>query len=205
MTVEPAFNPDELRPLLASLTRLQRLTFGIACSERLYPNYLVFAGEQGWGEPEPLREALDLAWNVVLGRPSSSETIRRLVKRVEAAEPEPGDFETVLASSALDAAMAAGLVLKLLEADAPEVVIEIASLCRDTVDMYIQDREALDLNDAALEEKILLHRLMQAELQRQREDLRILAGTPWSSAEASLRKEAWRAPKVGNLGLVRSL
>jgi hypothetical protein len=80
MTVEAPFDPDELRKLLLGLGAQQRLAFGLACSERLYPNYVVFADEQGWGEPKTLRAALDLAWDAVLGQPPSPALLRQLQK-----------------------------------------------------------------------------------------------------------------------------
>jgi hypothetical protein len=201
MTAEPPFDPVELRKLLLGLARQQRLAFGLSCSERLYPNYIVFAVEQGWGMPDTLRAALDLAWNALLDQPPSPEVVRRLSKVVEEAEPETEDFDTVLVSAALDAAATAGLVLKLLETDDPDITVEIASLARDTVDMYIQDMEHLDPSDPSLERKILVHRLMQAELRRQRDDLYHLAHTPWTREEASRLKAAWRDPDVSNIGL----
>jgi len=204
MAVEQPFDPDELGKLLLGLGEQQRLVFGLACSERLYPNYVVFASEEGWGEPKTLRAALDLAWDAVLGQPPSPELLRQLQKRVEAAEPDTEKFETILVSSALDAAATAGLLLKLLEANEPDVAVEIASLSRDTVDMYIQAIEHLEPSDPALEKKILLHRLMQAELRRQRDDLRMLGSTPWTAAEARRLKDAWRDPAVSNIGLSRS-
>jgi uncharacterized protein YjaG (DUF416 family) len=203
MTAELPFDSDGLRNLLLGLAPPQRLVFGLACSERLYPNYVVFAAEQGWGDPETLRAALDLAWDTILGQPPSPEVVRQLKERVEEAEPDTEDFGTILVSSALDAAAAAGLVLKLLEADDPDLAIEIASLSRDTVDMYVQAREHLDPSDTALEKKILFHRLMQVELRRQRDDLRMLASTPWSPEAARRLKDAWRDPPLSNIGLSR--
>lgn len=203
MTVELPFDPDGLRKLLGGLGPQQRLVFALACSERLYPNYVVFADEQGWGEPETLRTALDLAWDAVLGQSPSLEVVRQLKKRVEDAEPDTEEFGTYLVSSALDATATAGLVLKLIEADDPGLAVEIASLSRDTVDMYVQVIEHLDPSDAALEKKILVHRLMQAELRRQRDDLRLLGATPWSPTEARRLKDAWRNPMVSSTGLSR--
>jgi len=201
MTVEPPFDQDGLRRRLVALTPQQRLAFGVACSERLFPNYVVFSDEQGWGSPDSLRAALDLAWDAILGEPPPPGDVRQLKKRVEDAEPDTEDFATVLVSSALDAAATAGLVLTLLDTDDPDIAVEIASLSRDTVDMYVRVTEHLDPSDAALEKKILLHRLMQAELRRQRDDLRTLASTPWTPAEVRRLKEAWRDPAVSNVGL----
>ena len=201
MTVEPPFDPEALRELLRSLAPQQRLAFGLSCSERLYPNYVAFTREQEWGEPDTLRSALDLAWDAVLDRPPSREVVRRLKKHVEAAEPDTENFGTILASSALDAAAAAGLVLRLQETDDSNIAVEIASLARDTVDMYVQMMEHLDPSEPALERKILNHRLMQAELRRQRDDLRQLASTPWSIVEARRLRAVWRSPAVSNLDL----
>lgn len=178
------FDPVALKNLLTKLAPQQRLAFSLSCGERLYPNYVAFAAEQGWGEPSALRSALDLVWDVILDQPHSQADVRELKKRVEEAEPDTEDFGTILGSSALDAAATAGLVLVLLEADDPDVAVEIASLARDSVDMYIQVIEHLDPSDTELERKILRHPLMQAELRRQREDVRQLSSTPWTSKEA---------------------
>lgn len=204
MTVEPPFDPNGLRELLQGLSPQQRLVFGLLCSERLYPNYVAFAREQSWGEPETLRAALDLAWDAVIDQAPSPELVRQLRTKVEAAEPDTEDFGTILASSALDAAATAGLVLKLLEGDDPDLAVEIASMARDTVDMYVQVIDHLDPSDPALESKILVHRLMQAELRRQRDDLHQLTSGPWTPTAAGVLRATWRNPVVSNIGLSRS-
>jgi uncharacterized protein YjaG (DUF416 family) len=201
MNLEPSFDPLALRILLLDLAPQQRLAFGLSCSERLYPNYSVFSLTQKWGDPSTLRSALDLAWDSLLGRPRAQVDADGLKKKLEEAEPETEDFETVLVSSALDAAAGAGLVLKLMETDDPDLAVEIASLARDTVDMYIQAIEHLVPSDPDLERTILAHPLMQAELRRQRNDLRQLSSTPWTSKEAERLKVAWRDPGVSNTGL----
>lgn len=142
-----------------------------------------------------MRAALDRAWDALLGRPPSLDAVRELKGRVENAEPNTEEFQTILVSSALDAVAAAGLVLKLLEADDPELAVEIASLSRDTVDMYIQAVERLDPADAAFEKRILHHELMQAELRQQRNDLETLVSCSWAPAEVRRLKDAWREPE----------
>ncbi|MBI2377228.1 MAG: DUF416 family protein [Deltaproteobacteria bacterium] len=201
MNVEAPFDPEELRKALLGLAPQQRLAFGLSCSERLYPNYVVFTGEQGWGEPKTLRAALDLAWDALLGQAPPLDAVRHLKKHVEDAGPDTGDFGTILVSSALDAATTAGLVLKLVEADDADLAVEIASLARDTVDMYVQVIEHLDPSDPAFEKKILVHRFMQAELRRQRDDLRELASRQWTPTEARRLRAAWRDPAASSIGL----
>jgi hypothetical protein len=203
MMTEPAFDPQGLNILLTTMSPAKRLAFALGCAERLYPNYVAFVREQGWGDPEGLRAALDLAWCVLLGRSTEVHVVQELRRRIEDAEPETEDFQTILVSAALDAASAAGLILKLLEQDDPTIVVEIASLCRDTVDMYLQVVEELDPSDPAFETKILIHPLMQTELCRQRSDLEMLASVQWSEQDVRRLEKEWREPEVSNLGLRR--
>ncbi|MNI76056.1 hypothetical protein D3C73_1322600 [compost metagenome] len=52
--------------------------------------------------------------------------------------------------------------------------MDIASFCRDTVDMFIQEETDMDYSDPEFEQKILRHPLMVNELQRQNEIIRFL-------------------------------
>jgi uncharacterized protein YjaG (DUF416 family) len=129
------FEKQRLLDLLQSLTPHQRLAFGLSCGERLYPNYVTFFVQYEWGDPDAIRSALDSAWDALLGTSPSRETLLQCKKDVEAAEPDTADFESILVSSALDAAVATGLVLQLMEANNLALALEIATLARDSVDL----------------------------------------------------------------------
>jgi len=58
MKIEREFDPDRRRRSLTKLTPRKRVLFALACSERLYPNYLAFVAKHEWGDREALRAAL---------------------------------------------------------------------------------------------------------------------------------------------------
>jgi uncharacterized protein YjaG (DUF416 family) len=121
--------------------------------------------------------------------PNYSDVIERLRDAVATAAPDTEDFETVYVSSALDAAASAGLVLDYVLEGSTSSIVEIASLCRDTVDMIAQERENMDSSDPKLEERISSHPLMQAELKRQRTDLQSLAAFAGGAGDVEALKK----------------
>ncbi len=193
------FTEGSVRQALNDLSDKGRLAFALSCAERLWPNYLAFKREAGWGDPVALRRALDLAWASLDGAEPSASSIALARKQVREAEPETEDFDTILVSSALDAAASAGLVLQVLEAADPAAVVEIASLCRDTVAMFVQDREHIAAAAANLEDQIYDHRLMQAEMQRQHDDLAELASFSGTQREVAELRAKWRTPEKGSI------
>lgn len=184
---------------LAPLGREAQLAFGLSCCERLFPNYLAFTRETGWGTPEALRSALDLAWSALEGATPASNALSRARQAVQDAEAETEAFDTVLVSSALDAATCAGLVLRFIDGGDIGKIVEIASSCRDTVDMLVQAFEGLVPSDPDIEQEILRHRLMQAKLRRQQDDLLALATFSATPTEVVELRERWRSPDKSNI------
>jgi len=174
-----AFDPEFLRLQLDKLPARHRTTFAAACCERLLPNYAAFAREVRWGEPETLRAALDHIWRVLGGGSLDRGEINRLVAKCDSVIPDTEDFDTSSVSAALDAGTAVVETLRsLLDGDSQRVV-DVASFCRDTIDMYIQDRDRLDYNsDPLFETKIAQDPLMKRELARQAAILSELASNP---------------------------
>ncbi len=194
------FNPDALAQSLNELGSESRVAYALSCAERLFPNYLVFARHHSWGDPEAIRDALDLAWRVLFDGMRDLPAHHDMRYRVQQAEPDTNMFDSIYVSPALDAAASAGLTLDLLSDDDARHVVDIASLARDTVDMYIQEHEGMAPNDPLLERRILEHPLMQKELQRQAHDLIVLRNMAWSPQSISSLQVAWRAPIRSNIG-----
>jgi uncharacterized protein YjaG (DUF416 family) len=163
-----SFDPISLKHGLDQLTAMRRVVFGAACCERLLPNYAAFAHEVQWGQPEILRAALDYVWHVIDSGNVDRAEINRLVEECDAVIPDTEDFDTSSVSAALDAGSAVVETLRaLLDGDSQRIV-DVASFCRDTVHMYIQDRDQLDYDsDPLFETKIMQDPLMERELGRQ--------------------------------------
>jgi uncharacterized protein YjaG (DUF416 family) len=175
MTIEPPFNSEQLKSLLLLLDFHRRLAFGLSCAERLYPNYLAFVHAHHWGDAAAVRQALDLGWQALDEQPGDQSDMAHICSKVQAAAPDTEDFGTVLGSLALDAANAAELILLFLDERSVDHIIEIASLCCDTVAIYVSSRETTEPTIVLVEPSTTLDPLMQEELRKQREDARSFA------------------------------
>ena len=193
-----SFDEAALAASGARLIPSARLAFALACAERLLPNYLAFHRKVGWGRPETLRKALDSAWEALIeGTLPGDAALAELELEVVACEPETEGFDTILVSSALDAACAAGHVLATLRTHEVAEMVAVASLARDSVDMYVQEAESMSAQTPDLEERIRLHPLMQAELRYQAE---LLLELEVDALDYRAVKQKHRAPLVGSLG-----
>jgi Uncharacterized protein conserved in bacteria len=194
------FDETEIRRQVSQLADWQRVAFMASCCERMLPNFSQFVADVGCGSAEPLRRALDTTWEWV----TTAAVPIDLVELREACErlaPDTGRFKSPLTSAALDAANATAAVLDSLESNDAEKAVEVASLARDTVDLYVQALLNLDPGDVGFESKILSHPLMQSELARQHEDLMYLRTIGRERfAEAGKVRQKWANSVRGSLG-----
>ncbi|WP_454828404.1 DUF416 family protein [Pseudoxanthomonas wuyuanensis] len=163
-------DPSKLRCLLRSLPGWKRVVFMAECCERMLPNYREFSLETGVGDIERLREALSAVWNWI-ETDKLPTNISELIAECDQQAPDTSEFSSVYTSAALDAANSIAVTLEALSEATEERAIEVASLARDTVDLFVQQRSDLDPNSPELERQILEHPLMQNELQSQRQCL----------------------------------
>ena len=191
------YDKERIRSGIHRLDHRSQVAFVLSCAERMLPNYAAFQRETGWGDFQSPRLALDIGWKWLAGETEATSGIALVRGACDAAAPDTEDFDTILVSAALDAASAACLLLDLLAVADDEKTIEVSTLARDTVDMYVQETEQMQSNAPDLEERIRSHPLMQSEIMRQYSDLQIL-GIPWTDEEL---KERWRSPTKSNLGL----
>ena len=166
---------EETKILLAieSMPDWKRLAFMAYCCERMLPNYRNFNAETGYGDVLVLRSALDAAWAWIETNQLSGN-VASLVSDCERQAPDTSEFSSTYTSAALDAATATATTLEALTTATAKQVIEVASLARDTVDLFVQEKKDLDPNDPRLEMKIIESGLMQAELRMQRQSLETL-------------------------------
>jgi uncharacterized protein len=192
------FNEERLRQSLARLDPWKRVAFMALCCERMVPNYDRFTADSGFGDSRVLRRGVDAAWTwLESGRlPDDLGTLRA---QAEQQAPNMEDFSSPFTSAALDAANAVASLLDAVGEPEGADPVEVAGLARDTVDLYVQEIEKLDPNDRGLEDAIRRHRLMQAELRHQRDDLANLER--WAGA----RNDAVRQLRVKDRNPLGSL
>ena len=154
------------------------LAFGAMVCERMYPNYVAFERQQTWGNSSVLRWALDAVWTMLLNDRLEVAVVRQHLASCEEAIPSTDDFPGTSASMALDSATAICDLLDGVETGPLEKVAEICTLAIDSVDRHIQfeDLSSRAAITPADELFIAEHPLMQAELQRQEDQLAKVVG-----------------------------
>ncbi|KAF1707866.1 hypothetical protein CSC73_11160 [Pseudoxanthomonas sacheonensis] len=169
------------------------------CCERMLPNYQSFFAQTSYGKINVLRAALDYIWTWV----ESSQLpidVASLTAACEQEAPDTSEFSSIYTSAALDAATAIAITLDALEKPLENQLVDVASLARDSVDLYVQERANLDPNDPLLEEKILKSDLMQAELRAQRESILMLESLSETRDLAARHlRERWSNLRKGSL------
>lgn len=148
----------------------KQLVFAYLTCERLYPNYVHFSNKYGFADKMALREAIDFIHNNLYETISFEHpSIPSLMQAVELNTPTPEDFETILASSALDACSAILETLSFMHYKNELRIDDISTFATDTVNMFIHVKYDLDFNtDKEFEQKIFNHPLMQKELNIQK-------------------------------------
>jgi uncharacterized protein YjaG (DUF416 family) len=192
-----AFNSDQLKEKLSGFPATKQAAFGASCCLRLVPNYVFFRHQTGWRDEKPLVDALSLIWGWAEGGEVGNP--RELTERCEALAPRSENFDTHLSTAAQDACFAVCAVLDFIGSGGADTdrIVQAASYARDSVDLFVQEEEGMDSTDPELEQKILHHPLMHAELAAQESDLAELGR---SDDLSSFRKHCETSAK-SNLGL----
>ncbi|MBX3712653.1 MAG: DUF416 family protein [Lysobacter sp.] len=178
----------------------QRLAFGVLLCERLLPNYLVFQQESGWGSFMHVRTALDCAIAFLCGQKPSAQDIKEASAECESWSPSSDDFSSVRVTSAQDACFAVCSLLDFLLEDDASKVVQVATYATDSVDLYVQEIEEMNPADPLLEQKILMHPLMQRELRQQEDDLTAIeSASELNQSFLEERMLSWRSDGKGNL------
>ena len=199
--METEFDEHRLRKQLEGLSKWKQLVFMVCCCERMFPNYVIFANETGWGQKELIRRALDTAWTLLLAARSCANC-SHLAQKCEDSAPDVDDFVSSYTSAALDAAVSAAILMEAFHDFDQSGPITIATLSRDTVDMHVRDIENIDTARENYKEKVLHHELMQTELRAQREDIEVVKDLAEDDVNALHKlKGDWANRKIGSLGL----
>ncbi|HBK56301.1 MAG TPA: hypothetical protein DDZ76_08485 [Xanthomonadales bacterium] len=171
------FDPGQLRKKLHALPDWKRVTFMAACCERMLPNYVSFSSETYFGDAQTLKQALSEVWRWIETN-HLPDDIDSLVRECDRQAPDTADFSSIYTSAALDAANSIAMTLEAMSDATEDRAIEVASIARDTVDLFVQQWSDLDPNSPGLEKLIIEAPLMQVELRRQRRCLEQLKELP---------------------------
>jgi len=161
------FDSRKLRSVLRLLPAWKRVAFMASCCERMLPNYLTFSLETGYGDVTHLNRGLAEVWRWIETNQAPCD-VDVLIQACEQQGPDTAEFSSIYTSAALDAANSIAATLDALGETTEDQAIEVASLARDTVDLFVQQCNELDPNDSEIERRIAETPLMQSELKMQR-------------------------------------
>ena len=154
---------------LKELDFRKQLAFAYLTCERLYPNYVYFSENYNFGNSDVLRTAIDYLYSNLFHHPVDKTITDSFIKKIDKIIPEPANYHTILASSALDACTVAIEALNFLIDKGSSRLDDISTIATDTADMYIQEIENLDYStDPSFQHKIDLHPLMKKEIATQK-------------------------------------
>ena len=174
-----------MRPLLVHYEKVEKtvenldpkkaFAFGAACAERQWPVYVKASEGKPWEKQSDLRKALDDIWNWLLG--SGNRPQGNWQRCENAVLDAVNDVENA-------ARMVAGSFFSLaygVENDKPSGCVQVAVNGLDLLDSFVYDLLKLPVNS---ENDLLVdkHELMRDEMQRQQDDLKLVASDPMSPA-----------------------
>lgn len=151
----------------------QLAAFCAAVSERMFPNFALFANLMEFGEPEKLRTILDAVWDY-LSNTGAKMNFEVQLDKVEANMPDLDEYDMYGATAALDAVVALFSTLNtVISADAGEV-LSVANMSREAVAGFIEMSADDQMSDDELVRYINTHDLMEQEEDFQADILEII-------------------------------
>lgn len=159
---------EEIKRRLMPLKNEQKLLFAVLTCERLYPNYEYFQNTFSWGDSKVLSNAIGIIYqNLIKKDLFEKSEIQELINEIDVITPDTEDFSEIFVSFALDACTSLYSSLNFILDQKLEHVVDVAIYARDTVDMFIQERDNLSYDLVNVEDKIATDPLMIHEKVRQ--------------------------------------
>lgn len=179
------FDEMALRAALGDLSPRHRTAFALLCATRLAPAF-----EHATVPRETFASYHEQLWQHLLIDQPALPKVKALRALVESLLPD-AEGEAPHAEDAMAALLFA---YRCAIGGDPVEASWAAERAYNTLDTYVQDREGLDPRATGGEDAILRHSLIQAEFQRQQQDIRVLRDT---SDDNLLRLATLRANAEG--------
>jgi uncharacterized protein YjaG (DUF416 family) len=151
---------------ISHLTDKKKIIFCLLICEKLLPNYDFFFSKFNYGDPLSLQQIIAKLYENLF-KNIDDKNIGSYIASIESITPNTENFNTILVSFALDACTSILSTLFFILDKDIENIIDVATYARDTVDMYIQEKDNLSSNNKDLEILIEQDTFMQDEKNRQ--------------------------------------
>ncbi len=153
---------QQLHKQIGQFKPWQLTAFSAALTERMLPNFMLFARLIEFGDAQQVRRIMDGVWDHLSGGAKMNFEVQ--LDHIEANMPSLDEYDMYGAMPALDAVVALYSTLVCILEQDPAEAINIADLSRESVATFIEVNEAdPQLSDAELMRFISTHDLMQDE------------------------------------------
>jgi len=178
----------------------QLAAYCAAVSERMFPNFALFARLMEFGDVAKMSQILDAVWDN-LSNTGAKMNFEVQLDKVEANMPNLDEFEMYGASPALDAIVALYSSLNtVLSADAGEV-LNVVNMSRESVATFIEMSADDQISDDELVRFINTHELMQQEDDFHADILEIIQDDLPRTAALSELRELAHNDGYSNIGI----
>lgn len=189
-------NEFELKRGLNGLSISKKLAFMLLLCERMMPAFKKFSADTGF-DISRYQECLEQGW-VYLNDKSHLAGYEEASQECYENAPDTEEFDHLLTSAALNAALSIGLLMGFLSDHNIDHIVEAAGLALDTVALYAQAAEAVSSLSPSFDE-VMQHPLVQQELVRQEEDLKFLSSLPSDVEQEDVRQIKERSEMMSEL------
>ncbi|MEH6651060.1 MAG: YjaG family protein [Motiliproteus sp.] len=188
-------------PRLKELNDWQLAAFCAALTERLLPNYQLFAQVSEFGDGRVLRNALDKVWDRLTNR-CGAVNFETQMEKVDAVIPEPDDFDMFGVYPALDSCVALISTLNQMVEASYQDCRQLSQLSLQGIETYLEVIADAELSDEELVRFINTHPLIEIETQFQQSLIDQLLSTskPDNKVIDAMRGEASNEG-VSNIGI----
>lgn len=189
---------------LNNLTLWQQTAFAASLLERMLPNYQMFSQAAEFGDPQLLRNQLDLIWQrLAQGQVKINFAVQ--LEKLELEIPDVDDFDFFGVHPALDTCMALGSLLQGIQDKDSETIGNVSLLSTSSVSYYLGlllAQEHPDQDNIVIQEQdIEDHPLMQWEIATQRELFNTLTAAKENPETCQHLKKLALSEGMSNLGI----
>ena len=156
--------------VLNTFERIRALPFayqtllGLYLCERMLPNYQLFHQVTGFGDPEPLRGALNALWDWSWQPTKVKVNVARWQEKVDDVTPSEHGHDMLGVYPAMDACTALSTLLQGLLDKQGSYLVDVAKVSQASVAKFLELTESADLSAEARQQLLRDHDLTHYEI-----------------------------------------
>lgn len=186
---------DKFYKKLQKLMPWQQTVYALALSERMYPNYCLYAESTGRGDMKLFRQALDTMWQYLTEKGMHVD-LSAILEQIESSMPEPQKEECYGAWPALDACVALATAYNSVVFRLGDEAYDVCQTSLGTVIGFTEMQHGRELTD----EELYAESLVEEEMAFQVELLNEVS-QPRDAVAILKIKELATQNGVSNLGI----